>query len=122
MTGRRMLDIPRRELVTLLTYLETGSHKAAAHHLGISESTSRQRVSLLLGRVGARNAAQAVWALRAELEAEMGPRVNGFEVRARIRRVAQSECEPRTMAGRQSGGTAEGLGGRVLSSRIAGGQ
>ncbi len=120
MTGRRMLDIPRRELVTLLTYLETGSHKAAAHHLGISESTSRQRVSLLLGRVGARNAAQAVWALRAELEAEMGPRVNGFAVRARG--AAQSECEPRTVAGRQSGGTAEGLGGRVLSSRIAGGQ
>jgi len=62
--------IPRRELVTLLAYLETGSHKMAAHRLGICESTSRQRVSQLIGRIGARNAAQAVWALRAELEAE----------------------------------------------------
>ena len=44
--------IPRRELVTLLAYLETGSHKAAAHRVAISESTSRQRVSQLLGRVG----------------------------------------------------------------------
>lgn len=65
--------IPRRELVTLLAYLETGSHKQAAHRLGISESTCRQRVSLLMQRVGAGNAAQAVWALRRELEAEVGP-------------------------------------------------
>jgi DNA-binding NarL/FixJ family response regulator len=63
-------EIPRRELVTLRAYLETGSHKGAAYRLGIAESTCRQRVSQLLGRVGARNVAQAVWALRAELEAE----------------------------------------------------
>ena len=44
--------------------------KSAAHRLGISESTSRQRVSALMRRVGAGNAAQAVWALRRELEAE----------------------------------------------------
>ena len=44
--------IPRRELVTLVVYVQTGSHKAAAHRVGISESTSRQRVSQLLGRVG----------------------------------------------------------------------
>lgn len=62
--------IPRRELVTLLAYLETGSHKAGAHRLGISESTSRQRVSLLLRRVGATNAAQAAWRLRRDLEVE----------------------------------------------------
>jgi DNA-binding NarL/FixJ family response regulator len=69
-----MPTIPRRELITLLTYLEAGSHKAAAHRLAISESTCRQRVSSLMGRVGARNAAQAVWRLRQELEAEaMGP-------------------------------------------------
>ena len=64
------IDIPRRELVTLMAYLQAGSHKQAAHRLGISESTSRQRVSLVMRRVGARNAAQAVWALRHELEAE----------------------------------------------------
>ena len=61
---------PRRELVTLLVYLDAGSHKAAAHRLGISESTCRQRVSQLIRRVGARNAAQAVWRLRQDLETE----------------------------------------------------
>jgi DNA-binding NarL/FixJ family response regulator len=64
-------DIPRRELVTLLAYLETGSHKAAAHRLGISESTARQRVSKLLRRVGVRNAAQAVPSMRKVLEGEL---------------------------------------------------
>jgi len=59
---------PRRELVTLLAYLDAGSHKAAAHRLGISESTSRQRVSQLMKRVGASNAAQAGWRLRQDLE------------------------------------------------------
>ena len=63
-------SLPRRELVTLLAYLDAGSHKAAAHRLGISESTSRQRVSQLIRRVGARNAAQAVWRLRRDLETE----------------------------------------------------
>jgi DNA-binding NarL/FixJ family response regulator len=62
--------IPRRELVTLLAYVATGSHSAAAHHLGISVSTSRQRVSQLIRRVDATNAAQAVWRLRHDLEAE----------------------------------------------------
>ncbi len=62
--------IPRRELVSLLAYLGAGSHKAAAHRLGISESTSRQRVSQLIRRVGAGNAAQAVWRLRHDLEGE----------------------------------------------------
>ncbi len=64
--------IPRRELITLLAYVEMGSHKAAAHRLGISGSTSRQRVSQLIRRVGARNAAQAVWRLRQDLAADVG--------------------------------------------------
>jgi transposase len=66
----RVQLVPRRELVTLCAYLQTGSHKAAAHRLGISESTSRQRLSRLEERVGA---TQAVWRLRAELEHEVGP-------------------------------------------------
>ena len=65
-----MPDVPRRELLTLRAYVKTGSHKAAAYLLGISVSTSRQRLSSLLARIGARNAAQAVWMLRSELEAE----------------------------------------------------
>ena len=69
-TGVVMLDVPRRELLTLLAYVETGSHKAAAYRLAIATSTSRQRVSSLLARIGARTAAEAVWKLRSELEAE----------------------------------------------------
>jgi DNA-binding NarL/FixJ family response regulator len=69
--------VPRRELVTLHAYLQTGSHKAAAHRLGISESTSRQRLSRLEARLGAINSAQAVWLLRAELEREAGPILGG---------------------------------------------
>jgi Bacterial regulatory helix-turn-helix protein, lysR family. len=63
-------SIRRRDLQTLLAYGQTGSHKAAAHRLAISESTSRQRVSTLCRRLGAGNAAQAVWLLRALLEEE----------------------------------------------------
>lgn len=73
--------VPRRELVTLLAYVDTGSHKAAAHRLGISPSTSRQRVSLLLGRLGVRNVAQAVWVLRRHLEAES--RADGYPLARR---------------------------------------
>lgn len=62
--------VVRRELRTLLAYLETGSHKEAARMMAIAESTCRQRVSSLLTRVGASNAAQAAWWLRRELEAE----------------------------------------------------
>lgn len=64
-------SIPRRELVTLVAYLEEGSHKAAAHRLGISVSTSRQRLSSLVRRLGVGNVTQAVWRLRQDLEAEV---------------------------------------------------
>jgi DNA-binding NarL/FixJ family response regulator len=63
-------SIRRRELQTLLAYAQTGSHKAAAHRLAITESTSRQRVSALCRRLDAGNATQAVWLLRALLEEE----------------------------------------------------
>jgi hypothetical protein len=66
----RAVAVPRRELVTLLAYLATGSHPRAAHRLGISSSTSRQRMSTLIGRLGVDNAAQATWVLRCELELE----------------------------------------------------
>lgn len=63
-------NIPRRELLTLLVYLEAGSHKDAAYRLAVSESACRQRVSSLLTRLGATNAAQAAWWLRRDLERE----------------------------------------------------
>jgi DNA-binding NarL/FixJ family response regulator len=78
-------SIPRRELVTLLVYAQTGSHKGAAHRLGISESTSRQRISQLLARVGAHNATEAVWRLRRQLEAEQAKR--RIDVRTRSERA-----------------------------------
>ena len=65
--------IARREIVTLLAYVETGSHKAAAHRLGISVSTSRQRISELCSRLRVTNAAQAVWRLHDELVAAARP-------------------------------------------------
>jgi DNA-binding NarL/FixJ family response regulator len=75
-TTQRLDAIPRRELVTLLAYVETGSHKQAAHRLGIAESTCRQRVSSLMGRIGAGNAAHAAWLLRDALHAESDANVD----------------------------------------------
>jgi DNA-binding NarL/FixJ family response regulator len=66
-TRDRKIAIPRRLIVTLEAYVAGGSHKAGAHRLGISESTSRQRVSQLMRMLGARTAAEAVWLLRDEL-------------------------------------------------------
>jgi DNA-binding NarL/FixJ family response regulator len=62
--------IPRREMITLRRYVRSGSYKAAAWELGISESTARQRVSSLIRRLGVRNVTQAVWMLHIELERE----------------------------------------------------
>ena len=59
-------NVERRELITPLAYVETGSHKAAAHRLAISESTSRQRVSRTLDKI------EAVAAAQADLVAGMG--------------------------------------------------
>lgn len=70
MTRAAVQPIPRRELVTVMAYLDAGSHKAAVQRLGIAESTCRQRVSLLMHRVGARNVAETVWMLRDQLEIE----------------------------------------------------
>ena len=61
--------------MTLVAYLETGSHEAGAHRLGISTSASRQRISELIRTLGVSNVAQAAWVLRGELEAERVARV-----------------------------------------------
>jgi hypothetical protein len=93
--SRSRPDIPRRQLVTLVAYLETGSHAAAAHRLGISESTSKQRVSAIIRALGVHNAAQAMWVLRGELEAER-------EARVKTRPVLRTRLKP---PGRMSDGT-----------------
>lgn len=51
----------RRLEETLRAYLYHGSSKKAAHELGISESTVRQRLSAYYAELGVSNAAQAAY-------------------------------------------------------------
>jgi DNA-binding NarL/FixJ family response regulator len=51
----------RRQLEVLRAYIATGSIAAAAHDLGISETTARQHLSGLYRRTGCLNAAQAAY-------------------------------------------------------------
>ena len=51
----------RRQLDVLRAYIATGSIAAAAHELGIAETTARQHLSGLYRRTGCLNAAQAAY-------------------------------------------------------------
>ena len=51
----------RRQLEVLRAYIAAGSIAAAAHELGITESTARQHLSGLYRRTGCLNAAQAAY-------------------------------------------------------------
>lgn len=63
----------RRQLETLVVYIEAGSIGVAAHELGIAETTVRQHLSGLYRRTGCLNAAQAAYRLgRAELAETRG--------------------------------------------------
>jgi DNA-binding NarL/FixJ family response regulator len=53
----------RRQLEVLRAYIRAGSVAAAAHELGISETTVRQHLSGLYQRTGCLNAAQAAYRL-----------------------------------------------------------
>ncbi len=55
----------RRQLEVLRAYVRAGSVAAAAHELGISETTARQHLSGLYRRTGCVNAAQAAYWLGA---------------------------------------------------------
>jgi DNA-binding NarL/FixJ family response regulator len=60
----------------LSVYIRAGSVTAAAHELGISETTARQHLSGLYRRTGCLNAAQAAFALgRMEIAAAPQPDV-----------------------------------------------
>ena len=64
----------RRQLEVLRAYIAVGSIAAAAHQLGISETTARQHLSGLYRRTGCLNAAQAayrlgLWTARRPLDA-----------------------------------------------------
>jgi DNA-binding NarL/FixJ family response regulator len=51
----------RRQLEVLRAYIRAGSVAAAAHELGIGETTVRQHLSGLYQRTGCVNAAQAAY-------------------------------------------------------------
>jgi DNA-binding NarL/FixJ family response regulator len=51
----------RRQLEVLRAYIRSGSVAAAAHELGIGETTARQHLSGLYRRTGCVNAAQAAY-------------------------------------------------------------
>jgi DNA-binding NarL/FixJ family response regulator len=53
----------RRQLEVLRAYIKAGSIAAAAHQLGVSETTARQHLSGLYRRTGCVNAAQAAYRL-----------------------------------------------------------
>ncbi len=53
----------RRQVEVLRAYIQAGSAAAAAHALGISETTVRQHLSGLYRRIGCVNAAQAAYLL-----------------------------------------------------------
>ena len=55
----------RRQLEVLRAYIAAGSIAAAAHELGITETTARQHLSGLYRRTGYLNAAQAAYWLGA---------------------------------------------------------
>ena len=51
----------RRQLEVIRAYITAGSIAAAAHELGIAETTARQHLSGLYRRTGCLNAAQAAY-------------------------------------------------------------
>ena len=53
----------RRQLEGLRSYIRAGSVAAAAHELGICETTARQHLSGLYRRTGCLNVAQAAYLL-----------------------------------------------------------
>jgi DNA-binding NarL/FixJ family response regulator len=65
----------RRQLEVLRAYIRAGSVAAAAHELGIGETTVRQHLSGLYRRTGCLNAAQAAYLLGSgALGGDMAPR------------------------------------------------
>ena len=65
----------RRQLEGLRAYIRAGSVAAAAHELGIGETTVRQHLSGLYRRTGCLNAAQAAYWLGArQLDSDAAPR------------------------------------------------
>jgi DNA-binding NarL/FixJ family response regulator len=72
----------RRQLEVLRAYVAAGSITAAAHELGVTETTTRQHLSGLYRRTGCLNAAQAAYVLgRGELVARVARAGHALEAR-----------------------------------------
>lgn len=66
------MAITRRDIEVLSAYIDAGSMKATAARLGLHPGTIDRRMCRLHVKVGSENTAQAVYALRRELEAYRG--------------------------------------------------
>lgn len=89
----------RRQLETLVAYIDAGSIVAAAHELGIAETTVRQHLSGLYRRTGCLNAAQAAyWLGRAETT-EIRGRAKVAPVSGRRHGLRDEPLAPGTVAG-----------------------
>jgi DNA-binding NarL/FixJ family response regulator len=67
-----------REVLVVAAVLEAGSEKAAAHQLGLSQSTVKHHLANARSKVGAETTAQLVWILAARLpEPEASTRTDG---------------------------------------------
>lgn len=71
----------RRQLEVLRAYIAAGSIAAAAHELGITETTARQHLSGLYRRTGCRNVAQAAYLLGLEERSSVVRRTGRVEER-----------------------------------------
>jgi DNA-binding NarL/FixJ family response regulator len=81
----------RRQLEVLRAYIRAGSVSAAAHELGISETTARQHLSGLYRRTGCLNAAQAAYRLGLAERQVVPPRARESVLRG----IGRHRLEPR---------------------------
>ena len=86
----------RRQLEVLRAYIRAGSVAAAAHELGIGETTVRQHLSGLYRRTGCVNAAQAAyWLGRVDLGSDKTPsRVGAAEGQPVVRSIRPDAIRP----------------------------
>ena len=62
-----------REVLVVSAVLDAGSEKAAAHRLGLSQSTVKHHLANARSKVGATTTAQLVWILSPRLPEPKGP-------------------------------------------------
>ena len=103
----------RRQVEVLRAYIRAGSVAAAAHELGISETTVRQHLAGLYRRTGYVNAAQAAYALGKR----EGTRATSGRVDAGISGHARTSRSTITEASRGVAFAAQGVNTLTSSTR-----